>query len=502
MTISTFNNLPETLWRGVLVTLAQRGMLQTRSDHSPIIPHTVAIETDDRVIFVLDMHRLGNIPREKWLDQRFVRQLCATLSGRRVVVVDSAGLAIVIAKEPTPRQVRRLGRNILLDPSTRPEGHDYHIPIGMSRKGPQWATLADLDSLLIGGTRRMGKSTWLNSMLYALLSQHTPDELQLVLIDPKAVEFLPWTGVPHLMAPPATEVAEIARVLQTLHDEIKARQGLFVQAGVRKLADYNTKAAKPLPAILLVVDEVADVAIQSGGSASAVMKLLAAVIAKGGAFGVHAVLATQRPDASAIAGLIKANVASRIAFWLPSDLDYRLVLQPAKGARLPPIRHVPGRMIARLSGRVLQVMQGFYVSDEMIETLVRQWKTGAAVVAQLDDLEAEMVEFAVQELDGAFTIGRLYEAFRGDISKRRLEALARVWERRGWLTPPRDAVTPRRVTPRLLQLAGLAPEPKNVDTMTGVTGNDREAKMMTGNTPDGDRAGDREAESDEEQYTN
>ena len=205
-------------------------------------------------------------------------------------------------------------------------------------------------------------------------------------------------------------------------------------------------------------------------------RLLAGVIAKGGAFGVHAVLATQRPDASAIAGLIKANVASRIAFWLPSDLDYRLVLQPAKGVRLPPIRHVPGRMITRLSGRPFQVMQAFYVSDEMIDSLVGQWKAGSAVATQLDDLQAEMVEYAVQELDGDFTIGKLYQAFKGDISKRRLADLARVWERRGWLTPPKDAVTPRHVTSRLLELAGLAPEPKNGDRMTGVTGGDRGAK--------------------------
>jgi len=474
-------NLTETLWRGILVTLSQRQMLQRRNDNTAIVPQAVGIETNDKVIFVLDMHRLGNIPREKWLDRRFIGQLRATLGGRRVVIVDSVGLAILVAREPTPRQVRRLGRNVLLDLTTRPAGEDPHIPIGMSRQAPTWASLAGLDSVLVGGTRRMGKSTWLNSMLYALLSRHTPEELQLVLVDPKAVEFLPWSGVPHLMAPPATEVETIGQVLQSLYDEIRARQGLFVQAGVRKLAGYNARSKSPLPTILLVVDEVADVAIQSGGSSSDVMKLLAGVIAKGGAFGVHAVLATQRPDASAIAGLIKANVASRIAFWLPSDLDYRLVLQPAKGVRLPPIRHVPGRMITRLSGRPFQVMQGFYVSDEMIDSLVAQWKDGAAVVAQLDDLEAEMVAYAVQELDGAFTIGKMYEAFRGDISKRRLTDLARVWERRRWLTPPKDAVTPRRVTPRLLQLAGLAlsgaeglaPEPKNGDTMTGVTGGDR-----------------------------
>jgi len=125
-------------------------------------------------------------------------------------------------------------------------------------------------------------------------------------------------------------------------------------------------------------------------------------------------------------------------------------------------------------------MQGFYVSDEMIERLVGQWGAGAAVAAQLDDLEAEMVEYAVQELNGAFTISRLYEAFRGGISKRRLEALARTWERRGWLTPPKDAVTPRHVTPRWLQLAGLALASKNGDTMTGVTGDDRDSRTVTG----------------------
>jgi len=454
------SDLSTQFWRAVLITLKQRRMLKTVGPNKrPIFPEAVAIETPKCVVFILDMQRLGNISREEWLDERWQRQLSATLGGRRAFVLDTAGLFLVISNEPRPHRAYRLASNIPLDPNTRPEGRDFYIPIGMSRRGPVWATLADLDSLLIGGTRRMGKSTWLNAMLYALLSRHTPEELQLVLIDPKAVEFLPWSGVPHLMAPPATEVAEIGCVLQTLCDEINARQGLFVQAGVRKLADYNAKAEEPVPAILVVVDEVADVAFQSGGAGSDVMKLLASVIAKGGAFGVHAVLSTQRPDASAIAGLIKANVASRIAFWLPSDLDYRLVLQPAKGVRLPPIRRVPGRMITRLSGRPFRVMQGFYVSDDMIGDLVRQWKAGSAVAVQLDDLEAELVEYAVQELDGAFIVNRLYQAFKGDISKRRLEALARTWERRGWLTPERrderGHSLGRAVTPALAELAAI-----------------------------------------------
>jgi len=134
-----------------------------------------------------------------------------------------------------------------------------------------------------------------------------------------------------------------------------------------------------------------------------------------------------------------------------------------------------GKMIARFPDRPMQVLQAYYVSDEMIRALVQQLAGGSSGEWRLDDLEADLVEYAVQELGGNFIVNRLYEAFKGEISKRRLEEMARTWERRGWLTPPRDAVSPRRVTPTLLRLAGLAPGRENDDTMTGVTGGDRAA---------------------------
>lgn len=471
MTLPMMNSLAGQFWSAVLATLQQRGMLRTAAGQRPLYPHALAVETERCVVFILDMTRLGNIPREEWLDEAWQKQLSSTLGGRKVFVVDSAGLFLVIANEPQERQIRRLPSSILLDIREMPP-EKFSVPVGVGRRGPVWMTLADLDSVLVSGARRMGKSTWLNSVLYALLARHTPQELQLVLVDPKMVELLPWAGVPHLIVPPATEVSEIARVLQQLYDEIQRRRALFAQAGVRKLSDYNAKADHPLPAILLVVDELADLVLLSGGTSSDVMRLLTAAITKGGAFGVHGVIATQRPDSSAIAGVLKANVATRLSFWLPSDLDYRLVLQPAKGSSIPPIRRIPGRMIARLPDRPMQVLQAYYVSDEMIQTLVRQL-SGSANEWRLDDLEADLVEYAVQELGGNFIINRLYEAFKGDISKRRLEELARAWERRGWLTAPRDAVSPRRVTPTLLRLAGLGTVSKSDDTMTGMTGDDR-----------------------------
>ncbi len=393
--------------------------------------------------------------------------------------VDSAGLFLVITNEPQERRTQRLPASVLLDIREMPP-EKFSVPVGVGRQGPVWMTLADLDSALVGGARRMGKSTWLNSVLYALLVRHTPQELQLVLVDPKMVELLPWAGVPHLMVPPATEVAEIAQVLQRLYDEIQNRRVLFAEAGARKLSDYNAKADCPLPAILLVVDELADLVLLSGGTSSDVMRLLTAAITKGGAFGVHGIIATQRPDSTATAGVLKANVATRLSFWLPGDLDYRLVLQPPKGTPLPPIRRIPGRMIARLPDRPMQVLQAYYVSDEMIQVLVRQLAGGAVSEQQLSDLEADLVEYAVQELGGNFIIGRLYEAFKGEISKRQLEELARVWERRGWLTPPRNAVSPRRVTPTLLRLAGLGTVRENDDTLTGMTGGDRACVRVTG----------------------
>jgi DNA segregation ATPase FtsK/SpoIIIE-like protein len=367
--------------------------------------------------------------------------------GKRVGVLNTTGLTYYVLFQPPP--LRRLPRRIDLDLESRPGGGPYLLPIGEGQAGPVWRTLAQLDAVLVGGTRRLGKSTWLNAALAALLTAHGPDDLRVALVDPKEVELRQWAAVPHLVGDVATDAAEAEALLGLVLGELETRRALFAQVGARNLEAYN-RHADPLPAILLVVDEVADLALEAGGPKADVFKVLARLVGKGGAFGIHAILATQRPDAEAVAGILKANLATRLSFWLPSGIDYRLVLSPAPGQSLPQLPRLPGRMIARLSDGY-HVLQGYHLDDDQVAAIARRLSgerpTPAAVLSQA---EAELVLWAVEENAGYLSRENLAHGL--GLTTWKAGQLGLEWERRGWLAKDPDAGNKRKVTVALLDL--------------------------------------------------
>ncbi|MFN2156272.1 MAG: hypothetical protein ACK2UX_13630, partial [Anaerolineae bacterium] len=193
----------------------------------------------------------------------------------------------------------------------------------------------------------------------------------------------------------------------------------------------------------VVIDEVSDIALQCG-LRSTFYKNLIRLSSKGAAFGLVLVLATQNPKAEVLSTLIRGNMSTRIAFRVSSADHSRTILGRSGAQELP--RTVRGRMLARLD-QALTPLQGFYVSDEAILSLARGQVNGQAPV--LTPIERALIAYALQELGGAFPIGRLYERFRGEISHRQLVKLGQRWESKGWLTPPPSATEARQVTPAL-----------------------------------------------------
>jgi len=369
--------------------------------------------------------------------------------GHRVRVLPGSGLTYVVLLSSEGR--RRLPNRAMLADAGEPPAGAYMVPIGLNDRGPLWRTLPDLDCILVAGQRGMGKSTLVNLLLAWLLSHNDASRLRVALVDPKEVELSLWAGAPHNLGPVARDTAEAELLLGQVLGEMDGRRSLFARAGVRSLSAYNSRAERPLPLVLVVADEVADLALEAGAKAGA-LATLARLVAKGRAFGIHAVLSTQRPDAEAVSGILKANVASRFAFWLPDGANYRIALNPGRGQQLPTIPRVPGRCVARLADGY-HVVQSFYVEDAELERIAAEVAAGRPAILDPGPLgpdEVDLVRWAIQENDGGLAIENIQNGL--GLSPWQARRLAEAWQARGWLEKPGPATSPRRVTGSLVEL--------------------------------------------------
>jgi S-DNA-T family DNA segregation ATPase FtsK/SpoIIIE len=237
---------------------------------------------------------------------------------------------------------------------------------------PVYIDLARMPHLLIAGSTGTGKSVCLNSLLASILLRSTPHELRMILIDPKKVELNHYESIPHLLTPVVTNMKDAAAVLSNIVREMESRYELMGMARARNLRDWNAarEAAgdPPMPTILVVIDELADLMMVSPAEVEDAIIRLAQ---KSRAVGIHLVLATQRPSADVITGMIKANVPSRIAFAVSSQVDSRVVLDAGGAETL--LGH--GDMLFRPVGTSrLQRLQGAYVSEEEILAITDHWR--------------------------------------------------------------------------------------------------------------------------------
>lgn len=449
-------------WRSIKSTLNQRGLLrQRRQDGSVSIPQARYLVAPDFVAFVLDMHRLAGVSREQWLDHDLWAQLRATLQGRRVFCADSAGLAVVVARDPGEKRAR-LPARLPLNDDLLAEG-DYTAVLGVSAAGPVVLDLAEGErALLVGGSTGTGKTGTVRALVLQLARKCAPDRLALAVIDLKALDFTALARLPHLVRPVATEESDAEALVAWCVGELERRQAVMSAASVTRWD--RLPEGERFPLLLLVVDEVADFAD------SPVMGDLVKIARKGRASGISLILATQRPDAQVLSRQVKANVTTRLAFRVTDAIESRIILDRTGAEQIKRV----GLALCNAGGRWRKVQCAFVPDDS-----IGEWIDVAPAGPVLSEVERALVAYAVRELGGAFTIGKLYEAHKGRISQRRLTALAQKWEARNWLTTPRHATDARKVTPELLALCPTL-DVQNGDRVIGVIGGDRDARAVTG----------------------
>jgi S-DNA-T family DNA segregation ATPase FtsK/SpoIIIE len=247
------------------------------------------------------------------------------------------------------------------------------------------ADLTRMPHLLIAGATGSGKSVMVNALIASLLFRSRPQELRLILVDPKRVELSGYNGLPHLLVPVITEADKASAALRWAVTEMESRYRIFAAAGSRNLAAYNESRADDndrLPFIVIIIDELADLMMQDG---RATEEPIVRIAQKARATGIHMVLATQRPSVNVVTGLIKANIPSRIAFSMASQIDSRTVLD-APGAEDLIGR---GDMLFQPSDAPKPIrLQGVFVSDAEIAAVVEHWRNQGLPDYQMDIVEA------------------------------------------------------------------------------------------------------------------
>ena len=248
--------------------------------------------------------------------------------------------------------------------------------------------ISKLPHMLIAGTTGSGKSVCMNSLILSLLYKARPDEVRLIMIDPKMVELGVYNGIPHLYVPVVTDPKKAAGALQWSVVEMLKRYRAFSEIGVRDLESYNRHCRKvgeaALPAIVIVIDELADLMLVASKE---VEESICRVAQMGRAAGMHLIIATQRPSADVITGLMKANIPSRIAFAVSSSLESRIILDQVGAEKLIGMGDMLFSPVG--IGKPLRI-QGAFVSDEEREDVIAFIKEGAGETQQNAEIEAFM----------------------------------------------------------------------------------------------------------------
>jgi len=289
-------------------------------------------------------------------------------------------------------------RGLIDTPTFRKNSSPLVAALGRDIPGnPIFCDLSKMPHLLIAGATGSGKSVCINSILISILCKATPDQVKLIMIDPKVVELSIYNGIPHLLAPVVTDPKKAANTLNWAVGEMTRRYGLFAEASVRDFRGFNEalseKKEPQLPLILIVIDELADL---MQVASKEVEESIARLTAMARAAGIHLLIATQRPSVDVITGVIKANIPSRIAFAVSSQVDSRTILDMVGAEKLLG----KGDMLYYpQSAAKPQRGQGAFVSDAEVESIIEYLK--AQNLGSYDPLEAEAITSASAGMSSA-----------------------------------------------------------------------------------------------------
>ena len=218
--------------------------------------------------------------------------------------------------------------------------------------------------LLVAGATGSGKSVCINTIINSVLYKATPEEVKLLLIDPKVVELAHYNGIPHLLSPVVTDPEKAANALNWAVVEMNKRYKLFAELGVKDITSYNEKSETKLPKVVIIIDELADLMM---ACANEVEDYICRLAQMARAAGMHLIIATQRPSVDVITGVIKANVPSRIAFAVSSQTDSRTILDMGGAEKLLG----KGDMLFYPLGAAKPVrLQGAYISEDDSEKVI------------------------------------------------------------------------------------------------------------------------------------
>jgi S-DNA-T family DNA segregation ATPase FtsK/SpoIIIE len=337
--------------------------------------------------------------------------------------------------------------------STEFQEHESPLAVALGLDISGQPIITDLRKMphgLIAGQTGSGKSVCINTMLVSLLYKATPQELKLLLIDPKMVELAPYNRIPHLVSPVITDVKAATAALKWAVEEMERRYELFVHAGVRDITRFNEQAEKAgqysskLPYILVIIDELADLMMMSPAD---VEEAICRIAQKARACGIHLIVATQRPSVDVITGLIKANIPTRIAFSVSSQVDSRTIIDSGGAEKLLG----RGDMLFAENGSSKTVrLQGTFVSDEEIDQVVNHVKreqqpkylfeqedllNRAQVTEEADELFFEACEFVVsQQAASASSVQRRFR-----VGYNRASRLIEMMEQQGVVSESRGS---------------------------------------------------------------